>query len=78
MKVLNLAPMCRFAINIEQLSAADVFCGEEQNGVERWQVRVFFNGVNDGYIIRCMSESDAEKLYNMLVDAMKELENSKS
>ena len=61
---------CQLAFNLDRLCAIDV---NKDEG--KWCLRLFFSGMDRGYILYTDSKEIAEGLYNDIVSRMKKVED---
>ena len=61
---------CKLAFNLDRLCAIDV---TEEEG--EWGLRLFFSGMERGYILRTGTKDVADKLYKDIVSRMKGVRN---
>jgi hypothetical protein len=67
--ILDLRPNCNLVMDIDMIWAVDIYSDVSKDKVS-WEVRIFSQGVSDGYILKCNDKESAEALFKTITDKM--------
>lgn len=69
--ILDLRPNCNVVMDIGMIWAVDIYCEPDVFAdKQRWEVRVFSQGVSTGYRLECGNKESAEALFKKITDKM--------
>lgn len=69
--ILDLRPNCNLVMDVDMIWAVDTHCEPDKFAdKQRWEVRIFSQGVSDGYILKCGDKESAEALFKTISDRM--------
>jgi len=69
--ILDLRPNCNLVIDVDMIGAVDIYCEPDKFAdKQEWEVRVFSQGVSNGYVVKCGNKETAEALFKTISDRM--------
>ena len=69
--ILDLRPNCNLVMDIDMIWAVDIHCEPDIFAdKQKWEVRIFSQGVSTGYRLDCDNKESAEALFKTITDKM--------
>ena len=65
--ILDLRPNCNVVMDIDMIWAVDIYCEPDVFAdKQKWEVRVFSQGVSNGYVVKCGNKETAKSLFSLI------------
>ena len=69
--ILDLRPNCNLVMDVDMICAVDINCEQDKFAdKQKWEVRIFSQGVSNGYVAKCGDKETAEALFKIISDRM--------
>ena len=69
--ILDLRPNCNLVMDVDMIWAVDIYCEPDIFAdKQKWEVRVFSQGVSTGYRLAFGNKESAEALFKKITDKM--------